>query len=234
VIDYRTLRVWECIAEYAAAHNTPVSLDTVCASCVMRTAMSGAWVTWNHPARRPLYATDLVAERVADLHFLLGEGPARDAARLGRPVTAADLTSAASRRTWPVFAGAAQAAGVRTVVAVPLLVSELRIGLFGMCSRYPIALSAEQTAEMEGFAEIALGLVLDRLPAADVDRWIAREAEVHQACGIVSVQLGVGVDESLLRLRARAFSEGRPLSEIAHEVVTRRLHFSPDSSKPPP
>jgi hypothetical protein len=201
----------------------------------MRTAMSGAWVQWSHSAGAPVYATDSVAERIAELHTLLGEGPAAHAIEYGRPVTAPDITSAACRRAWPVFAGPAQAIGVRTVVAVPMQVSGLRIALFGLYSRYPITLSADQTAEVEGFAEIALGQLLDhRLPPADVDRWLAKEAEVHQATGIVSVQLGVGVDESQLRLRARAFAEGRPLSEIAHEVVTRRLRFSPDDSKQPP
>lgn len=195
--------------------------------------MSGAWVTWGNPSREPAHATDPVAERVADLHFLLGEGPAADAMRVGRPVVAGDLASPVGRRAWPVFAGPAQAAGVRAVVAVPMRVGGLKIGLFGLYSRFPTVLSTDQVTEIEAFAEVALGLLLDghQAPPADVERWLAREAELHQASGIVSAQLGVGVDESMVRLRAHAFAQGRPLLEIAREVVTRRLRFSPDTSK---
>jgi len=47
--------------------------------------------------------------------------------------------------------------------------------------------------------------------AAEPPHW----AEVHQATGIVSVQLGVGLDEAFVRLRGHAFAEGRVLREIA-------------------
>jgi hypothetical protein len=227
VIDYRTLRVWQCIAEYAVAHNTSVSLTAVCASCVDRTAMSGAWVAWGNPPLERVHATDPVAERVADLHVLLGQGPAVDAWREACPVAVADLRSAASQQAWPVFAAHAQSAGIRAVVAVPLRAGTAAIGLFGMYSRSTVVLEDEQHLEVAVFAEVALGLLLDthHAPPADVARWLSVEAEVHQATGIVSVQLGIGVEESLVRLRAHAFAEGKPLLEIAREVVARRLRF---------
>ena len=48
---------------------------------------------------------------------------------------------------------------------------------------------------------------------------------VHQASGMVAVQLGVTVGEALIRLRADAFLHDRTLSDVAEEVVARRLHF---------
>jgi hypothetical protein len=42
---------------------------------------------------------------------------------------------------------------------------------------------------------------------------------------MVSVQLGITVAEGLLRLRARAFAEGRPLADVAADVVTRRIRL---------
>jgi hypothetical protein len=42
---------------------------------------------------------------------------------------------------------------------------------------------------------------------------------------MVSVQLSVSVAEALVRLRARAFTEGRPLAELAADVVSRRERF---------
>jgi hypothetical protein len=48
---------------------------------------------------------------------------------------------------------------------------------------------------------------------------------VHQATGMISVQLGVSIQEALLRLRAHAYGSERPLGEIAEDVVARRLRF---------
>lgn len=45
---------------------------------------------------------------------------------------------------------------------------------------------------------------------------------------MISVQLGVGIAEAFSRLRARAFAEERPLSELAADVVARRQRFDPE------
>jgi hypothetical protein len=42
---------------------------------------------------------------------------------------------------------------------------------------------------------------------------------------MVSVQLGVTVDEALVRLRAHAFANNRPLTSVAKDVVDRSLRF---------
>ena len=42
---------------------------------------------------------------------------------------------------------------------------------------------------------------------------------------MVKVQAGVTIEEAFLMLRARAFAEGRPVADIAKDVVERRLRF---------
>jgi GAF domain-containing protein len=239
VIDYRTLRVWEWIAEYAGTRDAPLSLDTICSACVSLTGMTGAWVTRGETADDVAYATDPVAERLADLQVLFGEGPAVDAGRDGRPVAVTDLSMAEGRRAWPMFAAAALDAGIRSALVVPMRVGGARIGLFGLYSRAPTVLVTSQRAEVDAFAEVALGLVLDDIAQTppDLYQWLSDgraldRPEVHQATGIVSVQLGIDVTESLVRLRAHAYAQARPLLEIAREVVTHQLRFSPDTSKP--
>jgi AmiR/NasT family two-component response regulator len=54
---------------------------------------------------------------------------------------------------------------------------------------------------------------------SDLDGTLNR-AEVHQAQGMVMVLLDVGLTEALLLLRARAFASGRPLAELARDVVS--------------
>jgi hypothetical protein len=54
-------------------------------------------------------------------------------------------------------------------------------------------------------------------------------AVVHQATGMIIVQLGTTADTAFARLRAYAFAHHRRLSDVAREVVERRLRFDPDS-----
>ncbi len=55
--------------------------------------------------------------------------------------------------------------------------------------------------------------------------------ERHTASGhgMVSVQLSVSMGHALVRLRAYAFGHDSPLTEVAKDVVARKLRF--DASK---
>ncbi len=47
--------------------------------------------------------------------------------------------------------------------------------------------------------------------------------EIHLATGMISVRAGVELSEALAMLRAHAFASDQPLSEVALEVVSRKL-----------
>jgi hypothetical protein len=49
--------------------------------------------------------------------------------------------------------------------------------------------------------------------------------DLHSLAGMVSHQLGISLSEALLRLRARAFAQGRFVGELVADVVARRVHF---------
>ena len=49
--------------------------------------------------------------------------------------------------------------------------------------------------------------------------------QVHQATGMISVQLDLGMQDAFARLRGRAFADRRSLAEVAADVVARRLRF---------
>jgi AmiR/NasT family two-component response regulator len=51
---------------------------------------------------------------------------------------------------------------------------------------------------------------------------------VYHATGMIMVQLGVSAEEALLRLRARAFAQGRSAAEVARAVVDRSLDLRDD------
>jgi hypothetical protein len=42
---------------------------------------------------------------------------------------------------------------------------------------------------------------------------------------MIAIQLGLDLSDALLRLRARAYATERPVSDVAADVVSRRLRF---------
>jgi GAF domain-containing protein len=226
VIEQQTLHVWEWLAAYSGTRDAPLTLSTICEACAWRTGMTGAWITYGDPFTEAPVATDPVAGRLADQAALLGEGPDTDAADTGRPVAVTDLSAPPHRRAWPVYSAAALAAGARSVLAVPLRTGTTKIGLLGLYSRRPRVLVAPERVDVDAIADVVIGLLLADICAP------ARASqcpEIHQATGIVAAQLGVGVGEALARLRAHAYANATPLSEIAHRVVSRRLRIPPNT-----
>ncbi|GAA3432562.1 ANTAR domain-containing protein [Kutzneria kofuensis] len=94
-------------------------------------------------------------------------------------------------------------------------------------------LSDDEISDALLFADVAVSLLADLVEAGpdDADEFEcgvgARWGEIHRAIGVVSIQLESGLTEAFLRLRARAFATGRPLSEIAEDVLTQRMRFNP-------
>jgi hypothetical protein len=74
-------------------------------------------------------------------------------------------------------------------------------------------------------AEALPGSLGDALEAGGNFRFV-----VHQAAGMVSVQLAIPVEEAMLRLRGHAFGSGRALVDIAQDVVARTLRLEADGS----
>ena len=62
----------------------------------------------------------------------------------------------------------------------------------------------------------------------------AHRAEVHQATGIVAVQLGVDVAEALVRVRAYAYAHDRQVAAVAGDIVARRLQLISDRPRQEP
>ncbi|MGB3168819.1 MAG: ANTAR domain-containing protein, partial [Rhodococcus sp. (in: high G+C Gram-positive bacteria)] len=52
--------------------------------------------------------------------------------------------------------------------------------------------------------------------------------EVYQATGMIIGQLDIGPVEALARLRAHAYLAGQTASEVAWDIVERRLVLTPD------
>jgi hypothetical protein len=228
-------REWLDEALAAAVDDRPIAaLERLCRAAVGPLGVSGVAVTVlaGSQSRGVVCASDDVARRLEELQFTLGEGPGVDAHDGLVPSLERDL---ASSSRWPAFARAAVEAGVGAVFAIPLRVGEAKLGALVLYRRLPGALSEGSLADAavlgRAATDVLLALLAD-LPAgalpAVLEDVSARRAHVHQATGMVSVQLQIPMVDALARLRARAFADGRSLGDVAADVVARRLSFIGD------
>jgi hypothetical protein len=184
-----------------------------------------------------LSASSARAAHVSEVQATLGYGPCLYAARLGAPVLAADLTKGRDALRWPVFAQAATAAGVRAVYSVPLGDDAVCVGTLDLYRDQPGGLGPRELRVARLVAGV-LTVALMALPHGEDDDpggdhpWLSGLAtehdEVYQAIGMIMVQLGVGADEALARLRAHAFAHDRTALGVARDVVSHRERFERD------
>jgi hypothetical protein len=204
----------------------PDSLVRLCARTLPVSGVGVALMTDDGPAGT-VAASDGGARQLEELQFTLGQGPCVDASRTGRPVLAPDLATT-SPRSWPRFSAGADAAGLRAVFAFPLQVGAIRLGVLDLYRNTAGELSAEDLAAALSFADAATQLLLD-LQAQDTQgvppphalAVLDDRAEVHQATGVVSVRARVSVARALALLRARAYAEGRPIGDLARDILDR-------------
>ncbi len=198
----------------------------------------------------PLWCHPEVSARFEELQFTLGEGPGPDAVRTGSPVMEPDLDRVRPDR-WPALLPPARDMGVHGVCCFPLGIGAIRVGVLTVLCDGDRTMSVQQSADATALAAALTGALLNgdgrrqRGEDGDGDGDLSgngnggpvlgmfldrptglHRAAVHQATGMISVQLGVTMEEALLRLRARAYSSERPLGEVADDVVARRLRFN--------
>lgn len=216
------------------SRDTELCASRLCEVCAQVSGMSGAGIMLmsGDAPRGSLCTTNKVSELIEQLQYVLGEGPCVDAYHQDRPVLEPDLADPQLSR-WPAFAGQAVEAGARAVFGFPLQVGSVRLGALNLYRDQPGPLTDEQHADALVLADLVAQSVLV-LQASAQPGALAAELEagadfqytVHQASGMVSVQLGGSIGQALIRMRAYAFSNGVPLNEVAESVITRSLCFA--------
>lgn len=208
----------------------------ICALCVEALDVTGAGISMVTAAgnRGVVCATDDVSARIEDLQFMLGEGPCFDAVRSGAPALVPDLGQSDDIAVgrWPAFLEGATAAGVGALFAFPLRIGAIGMGALDLYRDTSGDLDSAQlaaalmAADVAALALLDLDLGVDEPFADHLDARSSLHLQVHQATGMVQVQLGVTTEEAFAALRARAFSTGLSLVTVANDVVERRLRFS--------
>ena len=148
-------------------------------------------------------------ERVQEEHQL---GPCAEAFRSQEPVTVTDI---ADRADWPAYRSEAQRLGFHAVAGVPLSLASERFGALNLYDHGPREWTPEDIGLARILADVAAGyLVQARLEdsrrlAEQLQYALATRVVIEQAKGVLSVELGVSVDEAFDRLR-RAEPQPKP------------------------
>jgi hypothetical protein len=202
-------------------------------ACVQVLGVPGAGLSLVDARREliPLGGSSEVAEVAERLQFTAGSGPCMAAQESRQPVFADE---GELHRRWPVFSRLlVDATPYRAVVALPLQPALAGAGA--------IDLYFERSADvprLDVFEALAVGeLVNSSLSDAAVwstwsptegPQWLQgpvprRRAAVWEAMGALCLQLELGAAAALALMRARAYSEGRSVDDVAADLLAGRL-----------
>lgn len=182
----------------------------------------------------PVCHSDERSRTLGELQFSLGEGPSLDAYALHEAIDVPDLENAQPAR-WPNFTASALELGTRGVFALPLNAGSKCIGVLTLYCDVAGSLSSEQRTDSLVVADQVARTMLEIQARNDTDVLAGdlhdpgtHRAEVHQASGMVAVQLGLPVADAEVRLRAHAYAANRSVADVARDIVDRRLRLIDD------
>ena len=225
----RLLRILGRLPSEATTGPEPARLCEVCADVALMTG-AGIMLMAGDVQQGSVCSSNDVSALIEELQYTLGEGPCVDAYHDDRPILEPDLAAATTR--WLAFTPPAVAAGARAIFGFPLQLGGIRLGALNLYRDQPGPMDEEQYADALVLASVAAKAVLamqaQALPgnlATELEQGADFRFVVHQASGMVSVQLGLSVGEALVRLRAYAFANNRLIAEVAEAIVARRLRL---------
>lgn len=179
-------------------------------------------------------ASDALAAALEAWQFEAGVGPHWEALRTERPAFLWDTSAVLQREGWLRGAVHAVPAGAGALYAFPLQLGAAVVGVADLYSLAPVGGWSGETIARA--SDVALSVTIPSVRLAtrsadavrsDVGRGaVELRREVHQATGMVMVQLDCSAGDALLRLRGQAFVSGVPLDELARDVIARRINFA--------
>jgi GAF domain-containing protein len=163
-----------------------------------------------------LCTTGPVPRHLDELQTRLGTGPCLTAARKQIVVRMHDV---AADTRWAEFRAAALDCGVASMLCVPLLVDDRRLGTLSLYADRPGVFrdGAEPVARL--LAAVAAIALADSQHRARMERALHNRDLIGQAKGILMYRHGVGADAAFEMLRTRSQRTNSKLLAVAEQVV---------------
>ncbi|QHC68109.1 GAF domain-containing protein [Rathayibacter sp. VKM Ac-2759] len=182
-----------------------------------------------HPfAVETLAVTTMLAATLDETQIDLGQGPAWEAFGTRRPVVL-QCDDSDDRRRWPFVEAALSRHGIATATALPLRFGALDIGAVSLYSRLPVRFRPEQTALAEELTLVVAHRLIARM-TDDGDRAdpLLSRRDIHTAAITLSRLTRLSPADALLAMRARAFTAGVSVRDVAADLNTGRLALARD------
>ena len=209
-------------------------LLSLCKQAIHALGVSSCGVTMRTDGGQSVtaHASDARAAAVEDLQHTLGEGPGVAASDSGAAILVpdlADLRNSVNER-WPTFAKETVEIGVHAAFAFPLLLGTSTVGALSLYREESGGLSPDGVVQGWVSAEAVAMALADPVDIAPDTLDLLDVMRVHQAAGMVTVQLGVPIAQALMRMRSTAFAEGLSVDELAEAIVARRRRLSKEDA----
>jgi GAF domain-containing protein len=184
-------------------------------------------VTMVDPTPVTVASTAQFAVAVDECQYEVGYGPCLDALRFGVTTVVDDQVN---EPRWPQYSPKAAAAGVRSSVAVPLMIEDRHLAALNVYGTVPRAFDREAISAAERLAEYA-GVVVRNAEmyfsaqsrAQQMSEAMASRAVIEQAKGILIGGRGCNADEAFAILVGLSQQTGRKLHVIATALVDQAI-----------
>ncbi|GAA2554426.1 GAF domain-containing protein [Winogradskya consettensis] len=219
----------DAILATLTSSSTVAQVGGACLRALPRISGTAVAILTGVNTRRSVFTSDDVSAAIEDAQFEHGEGPCFEAFRTGVPVFVADLRDPVHVASWPGYVPAALLAGAVAVAALPITAGGRRFAVLDLYRSIAGPFDDNEAATAARFADAA-GHALLHAPSAggaDADYAPERRDVVHQAVGMVMVQVGGNRHDALARLRAHAYATETHLADTAADVLGHRLSFTP-------
>jgi GAF domain-containing protein len=179
--------------------------------------------------------SDPLASEIDEAQYRLGDGPCLHAMRSGDRVSIDDM---ADRARWPQFEAAAQARGIRSCLALPLVADGKPVGALNLYARGVAAFGPGQVRRAENLAENASGALSLMLRLASYSELtdqlrssLTSRAVIYQALGVIMAQERCTQARAFTMLRSASQNGNVKLRDIASAILTS---VSGEPPQPPP
>jgi hypothetical protein len=208
----------------------------VCRAFVASAPIDGAAFTQmtSDSARDPWVASDTTIAAIESAQYNIGQGPTQDAYGTRRPVLVPDLTAPWVAARWPILVPELDQLDAGAIFAIPMQIGAITVGV---CAVYRVRAGPLGESDLHvllrAMDDATLTLLALRAGRLDGSVEVAQPGGtlprgVHQATGMLTVQLGVSAESAFARLRAHAYANERTIHEVADDIVGRRLRLEAD------
>ncbi|WP_407661473.1 ANTAR domain-containing protein [Frankia nepalensis] len=170
-------------------------------------------------------ATSSETSRLLELFQLQhDQGPCLDCFHSGTAIIVPDIALVADR--WPIFAVGTQAAGYRSVHALPMRLRDEVIGTLNLFGTRPGPLTDADTRIGQALADVATIAILQErairhheILAEQLQHALTSRIVIEQAKGVLAERGGLDMDQAFNRLRRYARNTNTRLTDLARGIV---------------